>query len=149
MKRFLLALAVGFAVSAYAETYNYLNLASASAVQSVALKQVKRITFEGTNIVVTATDGTTTTAALSTLSKITFTDIAVGVNNLQAESGKFCIDGGRIMADGRGQLLLYNTSGQLVRHQTITGTHSELSLDGLPRGIYIAKLGNRTLKILH
>lgn len=151
MKKSLLglALALGFAATASADTYNYLNLTSSSTVQSVALKTVKRITFEGGNIVVTATDGTTTTAPLSTLTTLTFTDIAVGVNGLQSQSGKFCIEGGRIVADGQGQLQLFNASGQLVRRQDISTSHGELSLDGLPRGIYIARFGRQTIKILH
>lgn len=142
-------LAFGFAAAASADSYNYLNLTSTSTVQSIALKTVKKITFEGTNIVVSATDGTTTTAALSTLSKLTFSDTAVGVRALESASGKLCIEGGRIVADGQGQLQLFNASGQLVRRQTITSSHSELSLEGLPRGIYIARLGRQTLKILH
>ena len=151
MKQLFLGLvfALGFAAAASAETYNYLNLTSSSTIQSVALKTVKKITFEGTNIVVTSTDGTTTIAPLATLTKLTFTGIAVGVNTLQAESGKLCIEGGRVVADGQGQLQLFNASGQLVRRQTLTRSHSELSLDGLPRGIYIARFGRQTIKILH
>lgn len=144
-----LVLAFGFAAALSAETYNYLNLTSSSTVQSVALKTVKKITFEGTNIVVTTANGTTTTAPLSNLTKLTFTGIAVGVNALKAESGKLCIEGGRVVADGQGQLQLFNASGQLVRRQTVTRTHCELSLDGLPRGIYIARFGQKTIKILY
>lgn len=149
MKKIFFLLLLALPLTAAAESYNYLNLTSTSTVQSIALKMVKKITFEGTNIVVTATDGTTTAAALSTLSKLTFSDTAVGVRGLESASGKLCIDGGRIVADGQGQLQLFNASGQLVRRQTITSTHSELSLEGLPRGIYIARLGRQTLKILH
>ena len=151
MKKILLSLvlAAGMATTASADTYNYLTLTSGSTVQSVALKTVKKITFEGANLVVTAADGTTTTASLATLSKITFTETADGVGNLKAETGRLHVEGGRIVADGRGQLQLFNTSGQLVRRQTIEGSHSELNLEGLPRGIYIARFGKQSLKLLY
>ncbi|MBQ8938578.1 MAG: T9SS type A sorting domain-containing protein [Bacteroidaceae bacterium] len=152
MKKILLiALAVGSALCAHADSYNFLNLTSASTTESVAMKKVKRITFEGTNIVVTTTDGTTTTAPLNTLTKLTFTadPLGTGVGSLQAQAGRLCIQAGRIIADGVGELQLYNASGQLVRRQTITRTHAELSLDGLSRGIYIARFGQQTLKLLY
>lgn len=151
MKHFLLglALALGFSAAASAETNTYLNLVTTTSTESVALTKVKKITFEGTNIVVTSTDGTTTSTPLSTLTKLTFTGVGAGVNSLQAAPGKLCIQGGRIVADGQGQLMLFNASGQLVRRQTVTRTHGELSLLGLPRGIYIARFGNQTVKLLY
>lgn len=153
MKRtfLLLTLIAGFAINSLAETYNFLNLISSSTTESVALRKVKRITFEGTNVIVTTTDGSNLTASLSTLTQLTFTanPLGVGVPGLQANPGSLCIQGGRIIADGVGQLMLYNTSGQLVRRQTITRTHSELTLDGLPRGIYIARFGQQSLKLLY
>ncbi len=148
MKKILLSLFLTLPITVVADTYNYLNLTSTSTIQSVALKSVKKITFEGTNVVVTSTDGTTTTAALSTLSSITFTDTAVGVRGLRS-SGSLQMESGRVVSNGSGQLQLFNSSGQLIRQQYVSGTRSELSLDGLPRGIYIARLGNKTIKVMH
>lgn len=149
MKKFFLSLLLALPLVGMADSYNYLNLTSTSSVQSVALKTVKKITFEGNNIVVTTTDGTTTTAALATLSKLTFTDTAVGVRGIGDEAGRLCIENGRILAGGRGQLQLYNAGGQMVRRQVVAGGRSEINLDGLPHGIYIARLGNQTIKVLH
>ena len=149
MKHLLFTLLLALPFTAGADTYNYLNITSTSTVQSVALKQVKRITFEGTNLVVTATDGTTTTTPLATLTKLTFSDIGVAVRDLEGTSNKLTMEGGRIVAGGNGQLLLFNSSGQLVRQQYIGGAGDRVSLDGLPRGIYIARLGRQAIKILH
>ncbi len=148
MKKILLSILLALPLTAAADSYNYLNLTSSSTVQSVALNTVKRITFEGTNIVVTATDGTTTTAALATLSSITFTDTAVGVGALRSNSD-LSVESGRVVAGGNGQLQLFNSSGQLVRRQLVSGVRSELSLEGLPHGIYIARMGNKVIKIMH
>lgn len=148
MKKFLLSLLLALPLTVAADTYNYLNITSTESVQSVALKTVKKIIFEGANIKVITTGNQTVEAPLSTLSKITFTDIAVGVKDA-AQSDRLCIEHGRIVAQGNGLLLLFNASGQLVRQMPSNDGRHEVSLDGLPRGLYIAKLGNRTVKILH
>lgn len=149
MKKMLFSLLLALPLLANADTYNYLNINSTSTAQSVALKTVKKITFEGTNLVVTATDGTVTTAALATLSNLTFSDIATSVRSTKSQTGQLCIEAGRVVADGNGLLQLYNAGGQLVRSKQVNGIRSELNLDGLPHGIYIARLGNRTIKVLH
>jgi hypothetical protein len=148
MKKILFSLLLALPLTAVADTYNYLNLTSTESVQSVALKTVKKIIFEGTNIKVITTDDQTVEASLATLSTITFTDIAVGVKDL-AQTDRLCIEHGRIVAQGNGLLLLFNASGQLVRQLPSNDGRHEVNLDGLPRGLYIAKLGNKSVKILH
>ncbi|MCR4995441.1 MAG: T9SS type A sorting domain-containing protein [Bacteroidales bacterium] len=149
MKRLLVSIALlAGIVAAHADSYNYLNLTSSSSIQSVALTSVKKITFENGNAVVTTTDGTTLSAALSTLTSLTFTDTATGVR--EVNGGKSLqLQSGRIVANGSGWLRVYNTNGQLVRQQQVSSTRAELNLDGLPHGLYIAKLGSQTLKVLH
>ena len=56
---------------------------------------------------------------------------------------------GQLVADGQGVLLLFNANGQVVRQQFVSNQRAEMNLNDLPRGLYIAKLGNRTVKILH
>lgn len=151
MKRILLSfvLLVGTAYATFADTYNYLTLVSTDLECSVALKSIKRITFEGGNLVVTSVDGTETNAALSTLSSITFTVEATAVRGINAHRNDLCIEAGQVVANGTGMLLLYNANGHVVRQEYVDSQRAEISLRDLPRGIYIARLGNQTLKIAH
>lgn len=151
MKQLLLSLALvaGCCVTAVAGTYNYLTLVSSTVEQSFALKTVKRITFSGSDLVVTTVDGTETHLLLSTLNRLSFTETATAVRGLAAERSQLCIQAGQLVADGQGVLLLFNANGQVVRQQFVSNQRAEMNLNDLPRGLYIAKLGNRTLKILH
>ena len=149
MKKLLLPLLFALAVPAAADTYNYLNLNAGSTIQSVALKTVKRITFLGGNIIVTTADGTETTAALANLTSLTFTEIGTGVRGINAQPTDLQVQNGRIVTAGQGMLLLYNAGGQVVRQQYVSSSRSELSLEALPHGIYVARLGNRSIKIAH
>lgn len=149
MKKFLLSLLLALPLTAVADTYNYLNINAGSNIQSVALKTVKRITFSGGNIVVTAADGSETTAALSALTNITFTEIATSVRDINLQPADLQVENGRIVAAGQGVLLLYNARGQVVRQQFVGSNRTELSMEALPHGIYIARLGNRSIKIAH
>ena len=111
---------------------------------------MRRITFNGTDMVVTTTDGATENIALSTLSSLSFTASATAIRNLSTESCQSLqLQSNRVVVDGKGVLKLYNGSGVLVRQIFVNGSRSELNLEGLPHGIYIARLGNQSLKIAH
>ena len=149
MKKIILAvvLAVGGALTAKADSYNYLNIVGAT-TQSIARTTIKKITFDGTNAVVTTTAGTTVTAPLATLSQLSFTDTALGVGTIE-EQRPLSFQNGCIVAAGRGTLQLYNTGGQLMRQLTVGSERGELNLSDLPHGIYIARFGRQTLKFIY
>ena len=152
MKRLFLSLcAIGMAfTTCHAEDFNYLTVTSSTVEQSFALDQVRRITFNGDNMVVTANDGNTSNIALNTLTSITFTSTATAIRNLSTESCKSMqLLSDRVIVNGKGLLKLYNTNGMLVRQVVVGGSTAELNLEGLPHGIYIARLGTQNLKILH
>ena len=149
MKKVLLSLLLALPLTAAANTYNYLNITAGSSIQSVALKTVKRITFSNGNIIVTTADGTETTASLAALTNLTFTETATGVRDINLQPADLQVENGRIVAAGQGVLLLYNARGQVVRQQFVGSNRTELSMEALPHGIYIARLGNRSIKIAH
>lgn len=151
MKRILLSLAliVGTAAAMIADTYNYLTLTSTSMERSIALKSVKRITFENEKLVVTTADGGKFSMPLATFTKFAFTEEETAIRSVGSSRGNLRLENGKIVGDGKGILLLFNANGQLVRQQSATGTANELSLTGLPSGLYIARLGNQTLKVIH
>ncbi len=155
MKRLLLSLALLAAawLPACADDtadYSYLCLyttsGSTTSSESVALRQVKRLTFEGTDLVVTMADGTIMATPLALLSRIAFNATADAVRSTDAARGGLMLQGGRLVAEGQGTLCVYDLRGQLLRVQHVRGTHAELSLTDLPRGVYVATLGTSTIK---
>lgn len=149
MRKFLFTFLLALPLTVAADSYNFLNINAGTSVQSVALKTVKRITFTGGNIVVTAVDGTTSTASLSALQSLTFTEMATRILDTRQQQGDLQVEKDCIVAAGQGVLLLYNASGQVVRQQIVDSKRTELSLEALPHGIYFARLGNRSIKIVH
>ena len=145
MKKLFMSLVLTFALSAAANAYNYLTIASDAVESSVALTQLKKITFSGTDLVVTTTDGTETRTSLSTLKSLYFSDEPTAVRTVRQDGLSF--RNGRIVANGKGVLSIYNSSGSLVRQQSVSSSRSEVNIATLPAGIYIVRLGNQTIKI--
>ena len=149
MKKLILAvvLAAGASLTAMADSYNYLNIIGAT-TQSVARTTIKKITFDGTNAIVTTTAGTTVTTPLATLTQLSFSDTALGVGSVE-EQRPISFQNGCIVASGRGTLKLYNAGGQLMRQLTVGGERGELNLSDLPHGIYIVRFGHQSLKFIY
>lgn len=147
MKRLFIILMAAVPTLASADSYNYLNIVGSTA-QSVARTAVKRITFEGGNIVVATTSGTTLTAPLSTLTQLTFSDTALGVGSV-GDQQPLALQGESLVVAGHGTLQVYNAGGQLMRQLRVDSTRGELNVSDLPRGIYLARFGRQTLKFIH
>lgn len=145
MKKLLLSFVLTFALSAVANAYNYLTIASDAVESSVALKQLKKITFSGNELVVTTTDGTETRTDLSALKRLYFSDEPTAVRSVRQDDLTF--RNGRIVANGQGVLSVYNASGALMRQQMVSSSRSEVNIATLPAGIYIVRLGNKSIKI--
>lgn len=152
MKRtlFSILLMVAAMGTAFADDYTYLTVTSTSVEQSFQVDQLRRITFEDGNMVVATIDGNSESIALETLNRLMFTATPTAIRNLSTESCKSLqLQSDRVVVNGKGLLKLYNTNGQLVRQTLVNGSTAELSLDGLPRGIYIARIGTQSLKLAH
>lgn len=145
MKKILLSLVLAIALSGSASAYNYLTIATSTVESSVALAQVKKITFSGSDLVVTSTDGTETRVGLSTLDRLYFSDEPTAVRAARQDGLSF--RNGRVVASGQGVLSVYNSSGAIVRQQTVGSSRTEVNIATLPAGIYIVRLGNQTIKI--
>ena len=147
---FSLLLAAAFATTSYAEDYNYLNIFTNNGGTSVALKSVKKITFSATDLIVYTADGAQQNVPLADLTSLTFNSTATGISDVSKQQNTLLtLQSGRIVAGGNGTLAVFNSGGQMVRSIRITSDRTEVSLDGLPHGLYIARIGNRTLKIVH
>ena len=87
MKRIImsLALTVASATLALADSYNYLTVSAGSIEKSFALRQLKRITFVGDDMVVTKTDGSITETILNIEEPLKAGDLRIIKGELDAE----------------------------------------------------------------
>ena len=119
MKKLLsLATALMLGVSAMAEDYTlYYDAADGTTNKSMAaVTQLRKLTFENGNVVLTYKDGTTSSTAIADINRLFFaTPEAVGIDEVKEETLSNAFKG------------IYD----------LTGRKLSVSKDNLPKGIYI------------
>lgn len=144
----LLALSLMGTAGAMAQSHLSVYLANGMPVQSFALADVGRITFDQTSMLITH-QGEATAIDLSTLKAIRFDDgVTTAVGAVSVPSGGIRLVSGSLSAPGwqgaRG-LRVYSATGQLLLHKADWAGES-VSLAALPHGTYIVKTASQTLK---
>ena len=150
MKKFFILLClIACGLTASAETFNFLNIVQTDTQKSYKIDSVRKLTFEGTDLVVTQASGDTYTCELATLQSLTFTNTATAMTSARSHRQSLVLSAGQLVTSGSGTLRLFDAKGQLVRMQSVSGGRTEMNLNGLPHGLYIARLGQQTLKLVH
>ena len=150
MKRLFLSLATTFALvgSLMAEDYTYMQITTDCCTTNIARTEVRKLTFEAGNLVVTKADGNEENFGLAVLKSISFTSVASSVSTPGAATNELNLQRNLIVASGTGMLLIYDAQGRLIRQEPVSSSRSEHNISGLTRGMYIARLGNQTLKFI-
>ena len=128
-----------------ADKYNYLTLTYSGTDQSISLPLVQRITFEDGAMVVSTTQGKYT-YSLSNLDKITFTEIADAIKALPEQAENLTYKDGTLAIKGDGMLYIYNAGGALVSIANVK-EGANVNLGNLPAGVYVVRMGNKTIKV--
>ena len=145
-KTFLAALLLMVSTNLMADEYNYLTLTYNGSDESLPLPIVQRITFEEGYIVVTSTEGRYS-YPITALDKITFTkDAATAIEALPEQAEDLTYKDGTLAIKGDGMLRVYNASGALVSIANVK-EGANVSLGNLPAGVYIVRMGDKTIKV--
>ena len=128
-----------------ADGYQYLTVTYAGTESSISLPVVQRISFEDSRMVVTTSDGSFS-YPLSMLEKITFTEDATAIEALPEQAKDLTYKNGVLAVKGDGLLRIYSTNGALVNIAYVK-EGANISLAGLPTGIYIVRMGDKTIKV--
>ena len=99
--------------------------------QSLNLDNLRKLTFEQGNLVVTLNDGSATSYILSSISKMLFSD------NTAVEG---------ITADAVLPVSVYDLSGKVIVNSS--SASPEAVMDDLPKGIYLLRTGGKTIKLI-
>ena len=146
-KNILAAMLLMASTSIMADEYKYLTISSNGTEDNISLPIVQRITFEDGYVVVTTTEGKCS-FPLSILDKITFTtsDVEDAIKALPEETENLAYKDGTLAIKGDGMLRIFNTSGALVSIANVK-EGANVSLEGLPAGVYIVRMGDKTIKV--
>jgi len=148
-------LAIAALTDARAEQQLYIVTTDATEPQAVSLADIRKMTFDDGQLVVTLTDREPLTLPLATLQKLNFTTADITAIRAQqspnAKALRLTIHDGRLHASGwdasrRAALTVYSTDGR--RLLTVAGWQGEdIDLSQLPRAVYIIGIDSQTAKI--
>ena len=95
---------------------------------------------------VTTIDGQTYTYPLAELQKMTFTANPTAIKALPTQEKNLVCKGKTLSVTGSGMLYIYNAAGVLVQMAQVKDG-ARISLESLPKGVYVASMGEQTIKI--
>ena len=119
--------------------------------QSVEVGNLSKLSFSDDSITVTADDGKSQSYSNSSIGKLRFGQ-ATQIAPVKAIDGKLEYSVQNLMAvvrDSKGETLsIFNLSGKAVLEKSITTDSQEIDLSGLAKGVYLLRLGSKTVKIV-
>ncbi|MBQ6191753.1 MAG: T9SS type A sorting domain-containing protein [Bacteroidaceae bacterium] len=146
-KNILAALLLTISANAMAdeEMYQYLTITYTGSVSNIYLPIVQRISFEDDYLKVTTTEGWEK-FPLSLVEKITFTESPTAIEALPEQAENLTYKDGTLAIKGDGLLRIFSTNGALVSIANVK-EGANVSLDKLPAGVYIVRMGDKTIKV--
>lgn len=148
MKRLLLTALIAASTTtmmADDNDYRYLTVQTDSEEQSIELATIQKITFEESNVLITTTEGVVTIAQ-SDLQKLFFTATPTAIKTIPGKAKGLVVSSNTLVANGNGLLYIYNASG-ILQHMAMVEGKARISLNNLPKGLYIISLGGETIKV--
>lgn len=144
---FLSAL-LAVSTSVMADDYQYLTVSQTNGETSFAVSDIKKITFDATNMVLHLSNGSTETLPLANLSKMFFAGSPSAVASLGKSQSKVQFNGGMLRAElTTGERVeLFNMKGEKVFSTNQSGNYD---LSTLVKGVYIVKVGADTKKVVN
>ena len=144
-RNLLAALLLLACTSMLADNFKYLTISYNGSEENISLPIVQKITFQNGYVVVTTTEGENS-YPISVMERITFTESADAIKALPEQAEDLTYENGTLAIKGNGLMRVYNTSGALVSIANIK-EGANISLDGLPTGVYIVRMGDKAIKI--
>lgn len=117
----------------------------------VDLENLKQITFNGIKVNIEQTDGATSSNSMSTINQITFGDYTA-ISDVKESSEELItyVSGDEIAVNcaAGSTVTIYSLVGTQVLNVRLGSDYGRISIAGLPKGVYIVKVQERTTKIV-
>ena len=123
--------------------------------KSTALKSLNKITFVGTNMILTYAAGTTDSFIESVIKKMVF-NVVSGIVGVSGDETAFSVYPNpvsdvlslRNVAEGKTFAKVYRFDGALVIVKQITSIDPQIDVSSLTKGFYVLKVHNQALKFI-
>ena len=147
-KSLLFLFFLGAALTARAE---WVVVQHGGTVTTVSHADVRRITFEGGNMVTLMADGTQQSVPIADIDKCLFSaPTQTGISQIATPQAAVRFAGDEMTLSGvaDGETAVIAADGTVVQRSKIIGGTATLSLVGLPKGVYVVKTPSGTFKIM-
>ena len=122
-----------------ADEYQYLTITYSDTERSISLPIIQKISFADDYVVVTTTEGVHK-YPISLLDKITFTENATAIKDLPEQAKDLTFKDGTLAVKGNG------LNGALVSIANVK-EGANINLGNFPAGVYIVRMGDKTIKV--
>jgi hypothetical protein len=145
-------LIAGATVQAQTADYLWVNKTDGSAV-SFNLNDLHKITFTDDEIVVNPTAGSAQSFAFGTVRKLTFENRSTAIAAPAEKTQRIFYNPASqsVVVDDlqkSGTLSIYSLTGSIVKTAVVQQGKTEISISGLPTGVYLVKSGETVKKII-
>lgn len=139
----------------WADDYSYLTVQQNDegyTESSVALSSLSKITFSDGAMQLYDASGTSLgNYTLSALNKMFFSATATDIQTTDADKLSFAFSGDVLKVDAAAgsRISLFRTSGTLVKSFTAAADESEVNMSTLSKGVYLLKVNDKVGKVLN
>ena len=149
MKSLLTTLLLMISACTWADNYQYLTVSQTDGDTRIEVSQIRKLTFDATDMIVTLEQGNEQRIPLASVQKLFFADgQASTIQTTDASQSTFKRKDGVVSVSvAKGESMsLYNMKGEVVFHaeQDVT-----FSISNLAKGAYILKTGKRCKTIMN
>ena len=144
-KLFLAAMLLMVGANVMADEYQYLTITYSDTERSISLPIIQKISFADDYVVVTTTEGVHK-YPISLLDKITFTENATAIKDLPEQAKDLTFKDGTLAVKGNGLMRIYGANGALVSIANVK-EGANINLGNFPAGVYIVRMGDKTIKV--
>lgn len=149
MKSLLTTLLLMISACTWADNYQYLTVSQTDGDTRIEVSQIRKLTFDATDMIVTLEQGSEQRIPLASVQKLCFADgQASTIQTTDASQSTFKMKDGVVSVSvAKGESMsLYNMKGEVVFHaeQDVT-----FSISNLAKGAYILKTGKRCKTIMN
>ena len=149
MKKILTIILFAMATALPASAQQMLIEKTGSENEIISLDNLKQITFDGTTVKIEQTDGRTSSTSMRYIDRISFGDFT-SIDNIDSNNALvdyISRDVITINCEAGTGIAIYSVTGMTLLNRRSEADRKQISIANLPKGIYILKVGDQTVKI--
>lgn len=138
-------------IQAKADGFAFLTVSKNGETIDYKVSDIRKITFDETNMILNLTNGDTEILPFSVLTEMTIGDGSTGISLVGMDKTGLELKNGSLSVDMKddGTVILYDSAGKKRFSQRVKAGKNSISVSHLPKGVYIVKVNGDKQKFLN